>query len=152
MDLLGASNTQSLANFLHEFLEYQKCLQWFNEAKNEHKDLSRKQRLGFVVKCLKEFDVANAKKIEAINWDWNPLWHIVSNDKCLLVIERLELPWSHSFEEVKIITSNLLQRKTTFQSVIWEVRLVKVFFLHLLDNNVICVCPLQGANNTSLER
>jgi hypothetical protein len=27
MDLLEASNTQSLVNSLHEFLEYQKCLQ-----------------------------------------------------------------------------------------------------------------------------
>jgi len=41
MDLLEASNTQSLANSLHEFLEYQKCLQWFNEVENEHKNLLR---------------------------------------------------------------------------------------------------------------
>jgi hypothetical protein len=50
MDLLEASNTQSLANSLHEFMEYQKCLQWFNEAKNENKDLLKQQRLGFVIK------------------------------------------------------------------------------------------------------
>jgi hypothetical protein len=59
---------------------------------------------------------------------WNPLWHIVSNDKSLLVIERLELPWSHSFEEVEIIRSNLLQRKTPFKNVPWEVQLIKVLF------------------------
>ncbi len=59
---------------------------------NEHKDLLRHQRLGFVAQCLKEFDMANAKKIEAIKWDWNPLWHIVNNDKCLLAIERLKFP------------------------------------------------------------
>jgi hypothetical protein len=41
MDLLETNNTQSLANSLHEFLEYQKCLQPFNEADNEHKDLLR---------------------------------------------------------------------------------------------------------------
>jgi hypothetical protein len=41
MDLLEASNTQSLANSLHEFLEYQKCLQRFNEVENKHKDLLR---------------------------------------------------------------------------------------------------------------
>jgi hypothetical protein len=41
MDLLEANNTQSLANSLHKFLEYQKCLQWFNKAENEHKDLLR---------------------------------------------------------------------------------------------------------------
>jgi hypothetical protein len=38
MDLLEAGNTRSLANSLHEFLEYKKCLQWLNEAENEHKD------------------------------------------------------------------------------------------------------------------
>jgi hypothetical protein len=69
MDLLKANDTQSLANSLHEFLEFQKCLQWFNEAENEHKDLLRQQRLGFVAKCLKEFNLANARKIEAIKWD-----------------------------------------------------------------------------------
>ncbi len=37
MDLLKASDIQSLANSLHEFLEYQKCLQRFNEAENELK-------------------------------------------------------------------------------------------------------------------
>jgi len=31
MDLLEASDTQSLFNSLHEFLEYKKCLQWFND-------------------------------------------------------------------------------------------------------------------------
>jgi len=69
MDLLEVDDTQSLANSLHEFLEYQKCLQWFNEAEIEHKDLLRQQLLGFVVKCLKEFDLVNARKIEAIKWD-----------------------------------------------------------------------------------
>ncbi len=84
MDLLEVGNTQSLANSLHEILEYQKHLQRFNEAENEHKDLLRQQRFGFVAKCLKEFDMANAKKIEVIKWDWNTLWHIISNEKCLL--------------------------------------------------------------------
>jgi hypothetical protein len=73
MDLLEGTNTQSLANSLHEFLKYQKCLQWFNEAENEHKDLSKQQRFGFVVKHFKEFDMVNEKKIETIKWDWNPL-------------------------------------------------------------------------------
>jgi hypothetical protein len=92
MDLLKVGDTQSLANSLHEFLEYHKFLQWFNEKENNHKDLLKQQRFGFIVKCLKEFDMANAKKIEAIKWDWNPLWHIVSNDKCLLLTKRPELP------------------------------------------------------------
>jgi hypothetical protein len=92
MDLLEASDTQSLANSLHEFLEYQKCLQQFKEARNEHKDLLRQQRLGFVVKHLKEFDLANARKNEAIKWNWNHLWHIVNNDKCLLSTEKPKLP------------------------------------------------------------
>jgi hypothetical protein len=73
MDFPEASHTQSLANSLHEFFEYKKCLQWFNEVENEHKDLLRQQRFDFVVKCFKEFDMVNAKKIEAIKWDWNPL-------------------------------------------------------------------------------
>jgi hypothetical protein len=38
----------------------------YNEAKNEHKDLLRPQRFGFVIKCLKEFDMANPKRNEAI--------------------------------------------------------------------------------------
>jgi hypothetical protein len=41
MDILEVGNTQSLANSLHEFPEYKKCLQWFNEAENKHKDLLR---------------------------------------------------------------------------------------------------------------
>jgi hypothetical protein len=36
--------------------------------------------VAFVAKCLKEFDMANQTKIEAIKWDWNPLWHIVTNE------------------------------------------------------------------------
>jgi hypothetical protein len=68
---------------LHEFLEYQKGLQWFNELENEHKDLLKQHRFGFVAKRFKEFDMANVKKIGAIKWDWNSLWHIVNNDKCL---------------------------------------------------------------------
>ncbi len=73
MDLLKVSNIQSLANFFHEFLDYQKHLQQFCEAKNEHKDNLKPQMLAFVAKCFKEFDMANVTKIEAINWDWNPL-------------------------------------------------------------------------------
>jgi hypothetical protein len=69
MDLMEAGDTKSLANSLHEFMEYQKCLQQFNEVENKHKDLLRQQRLGFVAQCFKEFDMANAKKIEAIKWD-----------------------------------------------------------------------------------
>jgi hypothetical protein len=65
MDLLEASNTQSLTNSLNEFLEYQKC---YSEAENEHKDLLKQQRLGFVAKRFKEFDMANVKKIEIIKW------------------------------------------------------------------------------------
>jgi hypothetical protein len=49
-------------------------------------------RFGFIVKRLKEFDMANVRKIEAIKWDWNLLWHIVSNDKCLFIKKRHELP------------------------------------------------------------
>jgi hypothetical protein len=56
---------------------------------NEHKDLLRQQRFGFAAMHLKEFDMANAKKIKAIKWDWNPLWHIVNNDKCLFVTKNL---------------------------------------------------------------
>jgi len=33
----------------------------YNETKNEHKDLLRQQRLGFVAKCFKEFDMAKCK-------------------------------------------------------------------------------------------
>jgi hypothetical protein len=89
-------------------LEYQKCLQRFNGVENEHKDLLKQQRFGFVVKHLKEFDMTNVRKVEAIKWDWNPLWHIVSNDKCLLATKRLDLPWLHSFKEAEIIVGNLL--------------------------------------------
>jgi hypothetical protein len=82
-------------------MEYHKCLQWF-KTENDHKDLLKQQRFGFIVKHFKEFgfivkhfkefDMANARKIEAIKWDWNLLWHIVNNDKCLLATKRLELP------------------------------------------------------------
>jgi len=37
--------------------------------------------------------MANAKKkIKAVKWDWNPLWHIVNNDKCLPMTKRPKLP------------------------------------------------------------
>jgi hypothetical protein len=36
--------------------------------------------------------MANVKKIEAIKWDCIPLWHIVSNDKCLPTTKRPEFP------------------------------------------------------------
>jgi hypothetical protein len=61
-------------------------------VESEHKDLLKQQRLGFVTNHFKEFAMANAKTIEAIKWGWNPLWHIVNNDKCLHVTERLEVP------------------------------------------------------------
>jgi hypothetical protein len=80
-------------------------------VKNEHKDLLKPQRFGFVVKCLKEFDMANPKRNEAIKWDCNHLWHIVNNDKCLLATKRPKFPWLHFFKEVEIITNNLLWRK-----------------------------------------
>ncbi len=64
MDLLEVGNTQSLAKSLHEFLEYKKCLQRFNEVENEHKDLLKHQRFG-IAKHFK-FDMANARKIEVI--------------------------------------------------------------------------------------
>jgi hypothetical protein len=35
--------------------------------------------------------MANVKTIEDIKWDWNLLWHIVNNDKCLPVTERFKL-------------------------------------------------------------
>jgi len=63
-----------------------------NEVRNEHKDLCGEQRLGFVAKCFKEFDMANAKKIEAIKWDCNLLWHLISNEKCLPTTKRPKLP------------------------------------------------------------
>ncbi len=99
---------------------------------NKHKDSLRQQRFGFVVKCFKEFNMANVRKIEAMKWDWNSLWHVVSNEKCLFVTKRLKLPWPDSFEEVKIITSNLLRMKTPFRSVLWEVRLINVFLMALV--------------------
>ncbi len=92
VDLLQVVDKQSLANSLHEFLVYQKCLQQFNEGENEHKDNLKQQRFNFVVKCLKELDMANARKIEVIKWDWNPLWHIISNDQCLPMTKGHELP------------------------------------------------------------
>jgi len=150
MDLLEANDTQSLANSLHDFLENQNCLKQFDKMDNKHKDLLKQQRLGFVAKCFKEFNMANARKIEAMKWDWNSLWHVINNEKCLFTTEKPKLPWSHSFEEVKIITSNFLCMKTTLRNVVWEVWLVKVFFWHSLDNDVNCACPLQGINNTSI--
>jgi hypothetical protein len=35
--------------------------------------------------------MANVKKIEDIKWDWNPLWHIVNDDKCVPMIQRSKL-------------------------------------------------------------
>jgi len=61
-------------------------------VENEHKNLLRQQRFGFVAKHLKEFDMANVRQIEAIKWDWNSLWYVVSNEECLFAIERPKLP------------------------------------------------------------
>jgi hypothetical protein len=36
--------------------------------------------------------MANARKIEVIKWDWNSLWHVVSNEKCLFATKRPKLP------------------------------------------------------------
>jgi hypothetical protein len=96
--------------------------------------------------------MANARKFETIKWDWNLLWHIVSNDKCLHVIKRLELPWLHSFKEAKIITCNFLHRKLHLKNVPWEVWLIKVFFLHSFDKDVNCAYPFQGANIASIRK
>jgi hypothetical protein len=73
MDLLEIGDTQSLANSLYEFIEYQECLKQFNDAKYKHKDLLKQQWFSFVAKCFKEFNMANVRKIGAIKWDWNPL-------------------------------------------------------------------------------
>jgi hypothetical protein len=108
MDLLEAGETQALVKSLHEFLDYQKHLQCFIQAENEHKEHFQQQRLAFVVKRLKEFDIPNASKIEVIKWDWNPLWYIITNDKSFLTSDRLELPCSHTFEKVNFISNNLL--------------------------------------------
>jgi len=35
-------------------------------------ETSETQGLAFVTKWLKEFDIANASRIEAIKWDWIP--------------------------------------------------------------------------------
>ncbi len=59
---------------------------------NEHNENLRHQRFNFVTKHLKEFDMANVKAIEAIKWDWNPLWHVVNNEQCLPTMNRLEFP------------------------------------------------------------
>jgi hypothetical protein len=71
--------------------------------------------------------MANARKFEAIKWDWNHLWHIVSNDKCLHVKKKPKLPLLHSSKDTERIVGNLLQRQTPFKSVPWDVQLVKVF-------------------------
>ncbi len=69
MDLLEASETQALAKSFHEFLDYHKRFQRFTQAENEHKEHLQQERLAFVTKWLKEFDIADALKIEAIKWD-----------------------------------------------------------------------------------
>ncbi len=96
--------------------------------------------------------MTNVRKIEAIKWDWNPLWHIVSNDKCLLATKRLDLPWLHSFKEAEIIVGNLLQKETPFKSVPWEVWLVNVFCWHLFNKDVSYVCSFQGTSNASIRK
>ncbi len=93
---------------IHELLNYQKYLQQFIKVENAHKDNLRQQKLAFVVKQLKEFNISKATKIETIKWDWNPLWHIVTNDECSFTIARHDLPWSHFVKEAKFISSNLL--------------------------------------------
>jgi hypothetical protein len=80
MDLLEVGDTQSLAKLFHGFLDCQKRLQQFNKVENELKDNLRVQKVAFVAKCLKEFHMVNQTKIQAIKWDWNPLWHIVTNE------------------------------------------------------------------------
>jgi hypothetical protein len=97
-----------LANSFHKLLNYQKCLQQFIEVENEHKDNLRQQGLAFLVKQLKEFNISNAIKIETIKWEWNLLWHIVTNDECSFTIGGHDLLWTHFVKEAKFISSNLI--------------------------------------------
>lgn len=96
MDLLEAHNMQILVDTLHKYLEYEQCLRQFMLAKIEHKEQVKQQRLRFVVKYLKEFEVANAMILEVIKCDWRPMWHIFTNNKCLPRSEHPKLPWIHS--------------------------------------------------------
>ncbi len=67
MDLLETRNVQTLIDALHEYLEYEQRLKRFMLAWTENKEQLKQQRLGFVVKCFKEFGIANVTILEAIN-------------------------------------------------------------------------------------
>jgi hypothetical protein len=108
--------------------------------------------LAFVIKQLNEFDIINASKIEDIKWDWNPLWYIITNDETFLTSDRLELPWSHTFEAVDFISNNLLHHHMPCRSVLWEVMLMKVFFKLLFDKDLSCAYPFQGNNRDSINK
>ncbi len=92
MDFLESCDMQTLVDTLHKYFEYEQCLKQFMLAKIEHKEQVKQQRLGFVAKHLKEFDVANATILEAIKCHWSFMWHIFANDKCL---SRMNTPNSH---------------------------------------------------------
>jgi len=49
-----------------------------------------------------------------LEWDWNPLWHIVTNDECLPTTHSPKLPWLHFVHEAIFFSSNLLWKNTPF--------------------------------------
>jgi hypothetical protein len=54
--------------------------------------------LALLLSVLRSLIWPMQKKIEAIKQDWNPLWHIIGNDKCLPTTKRHELSCLHSFK------------------------------------------------------
>ncbi len=90
--------------------------------------------------------------LEAIKWDQSIVWHIFSNDECLLQSERPELLWTHSQEEVKNKCFMFQRKNMPYQIVPWEVRSVKVFFWHTLDQNTSYACSIEGATWESMSK
>jgi hypothetical protein len=84
--------------------------------------------------------------------DWNPLWYIITNDETFPIGDRLEFPWSHTFEEVDYMSNNMLQCHTPCRSIPWEIMLMKVYFWLLFDKDLSCACLLQGASWDSINK
>jgi len=69
MDMLEACNVQTLIDTFHEYPKYEQHLKWFMFVETKHKEYVKQQRLGFIAKCLREFDIASVTILEAIKWD-----------------------------------------------------------------------------------
>jgi hypothetical protein len=69
----------------------------------------------FVVKQLKEFNVANVVILKVIKWNLSLVWHIFTNNQCLPWNECPKFSWIHSQEEVEKIFVVFQWKNTPYQ-------------------------------------